>query len=151
MSPAFAPSWLKGAPMPHPRPDRALRRAVTDLARLHPEDLALILDALEPAEKARIDALIAGLGGRPAADDAAAPAAEAEPVWTYEGVSPWLRVRIDPNAPTRRKNAEFILMTDAARTALVAAAEPFRTAGVPSGPGRSLGSRIWGKLTGAIT
>jgi hypothetical protein len=127
--------------MPRLRPDRALKQAVTALARLHPDDLALILDALEPAEKARIDALIAGLGsGEP----------EAEPVWAYEGVSPWLRVRIDPSAKAGRASREFVLMTDEARSALVAAAAPFRTQRAPAGPGRSLMAHLWGKLTGAL-
>jgi hypothetical protein len=131
--------------MPRPRPDRILRRALTDLARLHPEDLAMILDALEPAERARIERLTAELGERPTA----AEAPEAEPVWTYEGVSPWLRVRIDPNAKAGRAHREFVLMTDAARTALVAAAEPCKARRTASGPGRSLASRIWEKLGGA--
>lgn len=125
--------------MKRPPPDRALRRAVADLARLHPDDLAVILDALEPAEKARIDALVADFAGRP----------DAEPVVTYEGVSPWLRVRIDPNAKGGRGKREFVLMTDAAREALVAAAEPFRAARPAAGPGRSLVGRIWEKLTGS--
>lgn len=124
--------------MPPRRPDRAVRRAVTELARLHPEDLALILDALGPEEKARIDALIAELGG------GTAPA----PVFTYEGVSPWLRARIDPDAKTGRARREFILMTPAAHAALVAAAEPFRTERTPPGPGRSLAGRIWERLAG---
>jgi hypothetical protein len=128
--------------MPRPRPDRALRRAVTALARLHPDDLSLILDALEPAEKARVDALIAQLGSPPPAK------AESEPVWTYEGVSPWLRVHIDPSARAGRANREFILMTDATRAALVTAAEPFRTQRAPAGPGRSLMTHLWEKLTG---
>ena len=128
--------------MRHPRPDRTLRRAVMELARLHRDDLALILAALEPAEKQRIDALIAEVANpRPAQ-------ADPEPVWAYEGVSPWLRVRIDPNAKAGRANREFVLMTEAARTALGAAAEPFRTQRVPTGPGRSLMTQIWGKLTG---
>lgn len=128
--------------MQRPRPDRAVRRAVTELARLHPDDLALILDALEPAEKARIDALLGELGNsRPAP-------VEPVPAWTYEGVSPWLRVRIDPGAKAGRASREFILMTDAARAALVSAALPFRTQGPPAGPGRSLIAHIWEKLTG---
>lgn len=132
--------------MPRRRPDRALRRAVADLARLHPDDLGMILDALEPAEKARIDALVAEFSARPAPRPAAEP--EAEPVWAYEGVSPWLRARIDPNAKAGRASREFILMTDEARAALVAAAEPFRTQRAASGPGRSLVSRIWEQLAG---
>lgn len=131
--------------MPRPQPDRVVRRAVMSLARLHPDDLALILDALEPSEKERIDALIAAFGGpRPSQT-------EPELVWTYEGVSPWLRVRIDPTAKAGRANREFILMTDVARAALISAAAPFRTQGVPTGPGRSLAAQVWEKLTGALS
>ena len=131
--------------MQRPRPDRAVRRAVMDLARLHPDDLALILDALEPAEREKIDALIAEFGNKRAAED------NPEPVWTYEGVSPWLRVRIDPSVKAGRASREFILMTDAACAALVTAAEPFRTQRAPSGPGRSLVTHLWEKLRGAWT
>jgi hypothetical protein len=102
----------------------------------------LILEALEPAEKARIDALIAGL-------DAPLPSAEeAPPVWTYEGVSPWLRARIEPGANDKRGSREFILVTDAAHAALVEATAPFRTARAASGAGHSLAGRIWGRLAG---
>lgn len=131
--------------MRRPPPDRALRRAVTELARLHPDDLSLILDALEPAEKARIDALIAELAGPGPGQTGGEP----EPVWTYEGVSPWLRVRIDPNAKAGRASREFVLLTDAARAALVDAAAPFRTQRRPAGPGRSLMTQMWEKLRGA--
>ena len=132
--------------MPRPRPDRALRRAVTALARLHPEDLALVLDALEPVEKARIDALIAGFDGR--CDPDAWPEAAAETVWTYEGVSPWLRARIEPAGNFERGSRQFVLMTDAAHAALLAAAAPFRTARTAGGPGQSLVSQIWRRLSG---
>lgn len=132
--------------MRHPAPDRDLSRAVTTLAGLHPDDLALILDALEPRERALIDVLI-GTSGRTDGQTVG----EAEPVWSYEGVSPWLRVRIDPGAQKRGEKPEFILMTDAARAALVAAAAPFRTAAATPGPGPSLMGRIWGRLKGSTT
>lgn len=128
--------------MLRPRPDQELRKAVGDLARLHPDDLALILDALEPLERERIDALITEFASPVPAQT------EPEPVWTYGGVSPWLRVRIDPNVKAGRASREFILMTDATKAALVAAAEPFRTRRTPSEPGRSLVTQIWDKLTG---
>jgi hypothetical protein len=128
--------------MQRQRPERALRRAVTELARLHPDDLALVLDALEPAEKARIDTLIAGLGAP------SPPAAEAEPVWTYEGVSPWLRVRIEPATKPGRASREFVVMTEATHAALMIAAAPFRTERPASGPGQSLMSQLWRRLSG---
>lgn len=130
--------------MPRPAPERKLRRAVTALARLHPDDLALVLEALEPDERARIDALVAGLG------QPEVPAgSEAEPVWSYKGVSPWLRARIDPDTKEGRANRDFILMTDEARAALVAAAAPFRTPAGTAGPGRSLLGQLWAMLGGA--
>lgn len=132
--------------MPRQAPDRALRRAATNLARLHPEDLAMILDSLSPHERARIDALIAGLGDKP--EPPAETAAPPPPAWTYEGVSPWLRTRLDPEAHTGRAGREFFLMTDAGRDALGAAALPFRTSVTPMGSGRSLLGRIWARLAG---
>lgn len=129
------------------QPDRPLRRAVMELARLHPEDLAMILDALEPPERARIDVLIGELGGGSATHGVPVPAPDAEPVWTWQGVSPWLRVRIDPDARTGRSNPEFVLITDAARAALVAAAEPFRVSPDEAGQGRSLMGIIRDRLS----
>jgi hypothetical protein len=109
--------------MSRPRAERALRRAVAGLARLHPDDVAAILAALDPAERARVDALVGSFAGR-------APAAEpdeAQPEWAYESVSPWLLARIDPDDRRSFKaGREFILITDASREALRAAAEPFR-------------------------
>lgn len=136
--------------MSRPRHDRALRRAVTDLARLHPEDLAMILDALEPGEKARIDALIDEFAGKQATPAGTMLQPHAELIWTYQGVSPWLRARIDPNARTGRRSREFILMTDAGHAALIAAAEPFRTSREQAGPGRSLVGLIRDRLGGLL-
>jgi hypothetical protein len=130
------------------RPDRALRRAVADLARLHPDDAGAVLGALDPDEKARIDALIAEFHGRP---PAAEPAPEAEPVWAYQGASPWLLLRIDPNARVGRAGREFVLMTDAARDALREAAEPFRTEAARTAHNHSLLDRLFQKLAGART
>jgi hypothetical protein len=134
--------------MRRPRPDRALKRAVADLARLHPDDAEAVLGALDPDEKARVDALIADHEGRPPAP---APQAqpEAAPVWTYDGVSPWLLLRIDPNARVGRAGREFVLMTDAARDALREAAEPFRAEAAGAGRGQSLLDRLFQKLAGA--
>jgi hypothetical protein len=128
------------------RPDRALRRAVADLARLHPDDAAAVLGALDLDEKAKVDALIADFQGRPLA---VAPAPEAEPVWAYEGVSPWLLLRIDPDARVGRAGREFVLMTDAARDALRRAAEPSRTERTGGAHGHSLLDRLFQRLAGA--
>jgi hypothetical protein len=107
------------------RSDRALQRAVAGLARLHPGDVEAILGALDPREKARIDRLVAGFSGAPGAEDEPAP----EPIWTYEGVSPWLLDRIDPDARVGRPGGDFVLVTAASAEALRVAAAPFRTEG----------------------
>lgn len=125
------------------RPDRALRRAVADLARLHPDDAGAVLGALDPDDRARIDALVAEFHGRPVP---AEPAVEAEPVWVYEGASPWLLLRIDPNAKVGRAGREFVLMTDAARDALHEAAAPFRTEAAGTARSRSLLDRLLQRL-----
>lgn len=132
------------------RPERALRRAVTGLARLHPDDVEAILATLEPGERARVDALVAGLAGRaPAAE--AAPA-QAEPEWVYESVSPWLLTRIDPDDKRAgRASRDFVLMTEAGREALRSAAEPFRKPAAASAGrnARSLLDQAWRALTRA--
>ena len=128
------------------RSDRALKRAVGDLARLHPDDVEAILGALEPHEKARIDRLVAGFSGTAAA---AAGEPEQEPVWTYDGVSPWLLDRIDPDARSSRAGRDFVLMTPASGEALRAAAAPFRTqSGSQSGRGATLVARAMAFLAG---
>lgn len=126
--------------MPRRRSDRALRRAVTGLARLHPDDVAAILAALDPAEKARVDALMAGFAGAPVTPEQA-PAA---PVFAYEGVSPWLLGRIDPDAaPAPGKGRDFVVMTEAAGEALREAAAPFRVA-IQANRGGTLLGRLFG-------
>ena len=132
--------------MPRRRPDRALRRAVTGLGRLHPDDVEAILGALEPGDRARVDAIAAGFAGRsPPAEPAPEPE---EPEWAYESVSPWLLARLDPD--DRRAGRDFVLMTDAAREALRAAAEPFRKQAFAPGGGkaRSLIDQAWRLVAG---
>jgi hypothetical protein len=102
------------------RHERHLKRAVADLARLHPDDVTAILGALDADEKALVEQLVAGLAGGP-------PPPE-EPAWTYDGVSPWLLDRIDSEAKAgARPGRDFVLMTPASAEALRAAAAPFRT------------------------
>ena len=115
------------------------------LARLHPADVEAILGALDPAEKARVDALAAGFAGGAAAEDPA----EAEPLWAYESVSPWLLARIDPDDRRNgRAGREFMLITDASREALRAAAEPFRKQVKPAARnGAALLDRVWRLFT----
>jgi hypothetical protein len=128
------------------RSDRALKRAVADLARLHPDDVEAILGALDPREKARVDRLVAGFSG---------PAPESvppeDPVWVYEGVSPWLLDRIDPDAKTgARPSRDFVLMTPASGEALRAAAAPFRSrSGGRDKRGATLVGRAIALLVGA--
>lgn len=128
-------------------PERTLRRAVAGLSRFHPEDLAMILDALEPGERAEIDRLLAELSGRPIPRQA--DEADPEPAWTYQGVSPWLRARMDLDGEPAKAGADFFLVTEAARSALLAAAQPFKVARSGCGEGGSLVGRLWGKLSGA--
>jgi hypothetical protein len=44
--------------MPHPIPDRALRRVIADLAALAPEDAGAILVTLEPVQREKIESLL---------------------------------------------------------------------------------------------
>jgi hypothetical protein len=128
-------------PMSRRQPDRALRGAVAGLARLHPDDVEAILGALDPAEKARVDVLVAGLAGRVATENPP----EAQPEWVYESVSPWLLTRIDPDdRRSARAGREFMLITDASREALRAAAEPFRKQVTPAARnGMALLDQVW--------
>ena len=127
--------------MPRPPAERALRRAVAGLARLHPDDVAAILGALDGPERARVDALVANFAGQ--APVAAVP--EPEPEWAYESVSPWLLARIDPESRRGGKaGREFVLITDASREALRAAAEPFRKQVTPAArKGMPLLDQVW--------
>src|SRR5687768_10406850 len=100
-----------------PRPDRALKRAVADLARLHPDDVEAILGALDADERSRLDRIVAGSPETREPERAAE-----EPAWIYEGISPWLRDRLEPEG----KGGTFALVTPASVQALRAAAEPFR-------------------------
>jgi hypothetical protein len=122
--------------MPRHNPERALRRLVADLSRLHPGDAEAILAALDADERARLDRLVAG-GPEPTG---------AEPAWRYEGVSPWLLDRIEPEAGGRGR--DFVLMTPATIEALKAAAEPFRTQ-AGEARGTPLIDRFLGWLAGA--
>jgi|GEM_PF-3524197 len=136
--------------MPRRRSDRALRRAVSRLGRLHPDDVDAILGELDAGERARIDAMIAGFAGRPPPAEPA-PAAAEEPAWVYESVSPWLLARIDPDdRRADRPRPEFVLMTETASAALRGAAEPFRRPANPAGGGkaRSLLDQAWRLLAG---
>lgn len=128
--------------MPRPDPERALRRLVADLSRLHPDDSEAILATLAPDERARLDRLIAGVP----------EAAEPAPVWRYEGVSPWLLDRIEPDMrEPGRRGRDFVLMTPAATEALRNAAEPFRTqdGAARDARGAPLVGRLLGWLSGA--
>lgn len=132
------------------RPDRALLRAAAGLARLHPDDVEAILAALTSDERARLEALGASRAGQVPTEQPA----EAEPEWTYESVSPWLLARIDPDDRRSGKaGREFVLMTDASRDALRAAAEPFRKQVGPAGrrSGAALLDQVWSLFRGART
>jgi hypothetical protein len=129
-------------PMSRRPSDRALRRAVAGLARLHPDDAEAILAALDPAEKARVDALVSDFAGHGAAENPPEP----QPEWAYESVSPWLLARIDPDDRRRSRQAgrEFVLITDTSREALREAAAPFRRQVNPaSRNGMALLDQLW--------
>ena len=115
------------------------------LARLHPDDVDAILGALDPAEKARVDALLSGFAGRAAAENPS----ETQPLWAYESVSPWLLARIDPeDRRSGRAGREFVLITDASRKALREAAEPFRKQVTPAARnGMALLDQVWRLFT----
>jgi hypothetical protein len=48
--------------MPHPIPERALRRTIADLAAMNPEDAGAILAALEPAQRGTVEKLLSEYG-----------------------------------------------------------------------------------------
>ena len=118
------------------RPDRRLRRAIAGLARLHADDVESILGALEPRERARVDALLDAAAGRGAESD--------EHGRDYKSVSPWLLARMDPAGRGRARERDQAAMTEAAREALKAAAEPFRAqSGLAGRRGRTLAGQTW--------
>lgn len=123
------------------RPDRLLRGAIAGLARLHADDVESILGALEPPERAKVDALLDAAAGRGAESD--------EQGRDYKSVSPWLLARMDPPGRGGERERDQAAMTDAAREALKAAAEPFRAQ--PGGAGRrgrTLAEQAWRIFTG---
>jgi hypothetical protein len=122
--------------MPHPGPDRALRRAVAELARLHRKDVEAILAELEAADRAALETLLGAYRGRSTPRPLREAGEDSRPA--YEGVSPWLLSRlVGKDAPS---------LTPAARDALRAAAEPFRAApptAAPTAAAPSLLGRAW--------
>jgi len=133
-------------PMSRRGAERALRRAVAGLARLHPDDVGAILGALDSAERARVDALVVGFEGR----GVGPVPVEAPPEWVYESVSPWLLARIDPDDRRSGKaGREFVLVTETSREALRAAAEPFRKQVMPTArKGVALLDQVWRLFAG---
>jgi len=104
-------------------PDLALRRMVADLAGLGAADVEAILAGLEPAQQARVRAMLADLRG----EARAVPARDTAPdeVWS-PSLAGWLRERLD--AASADEDGELSLrpprpaMTPAASAALSRAA-----------------------------
>ena len=93
-----------------PSPDRVLRRLVTDLAGLHPEDLAGVLDGLDGDARAKVEALLREFAG-PAPPTPQAepipPVIEAPPTVAYDvmTMSPWLAGLLRENSTARNAMA----------------------------------------------
>lgn len=82
--------------MPSPRPDRALRRLVADLANARGDDIAAVLAKLDAQQRRTIETLLAEYRGavvsvpvQPTAPAPPRPEADA-----FDGVSSWLAARV---------------------------------------------------------
>lgn len=92
-----------------PRPsDRALRKLVADLADRPKADIRAVLADLGPAERGRVERLMAEFRGEPVGSSSRATPAAA--VANVEGLSPWLAARL-------RTAADGVLTTDFVMTA----------------------------------
>ena len=80
-------------------PDRALRRLVADIATASDDDILLILESLGPRDRARVEVLLAELGGDVEAPSSLLERADLK-IWS-EGLSPALLERLvgKPAAP----------------------------------------------------
>jgi hypothetical protein len=114
--------------MRSPADERTLRRLVTRLAAAAPDDVGLILDALDPAQRDTVEGLLAAYG-QPAFETAAPRAADppAPPpppdLSHLQGLSPWLAERVAAAAPgAPRGEGRAFRMTPAALAALAASA-----------------------------
>jgi hypothetical protein len=86
--------------MPAPDHETRLRRLVTQLAQISPEDLALVLDELTTEQRSRAEALLsayaqAGSLAQPVRDDAVLSQGR------QLGLSPWLLDRLEDAAGNR--------------------------------------------------
>ena len=78
--------------------DRALRRAVAKLAQAHPEDVGLVLGALEPDRRIQVEALLEAYRA-PVVLAVDSPAAKPEPARDLSaGCGSWLAERISQAA-----------------------------------------------------
>lgn len=141
--------------MPSPASDRNLRRVVAKLAAADPEDVDLVLEALDDDQRREVRQLLDAYGAGPlaltstaSAPQAIAPSPEAAPDLSHlAGLSPWLAERM-----TGKGSAWDGRMTAAARAALTDATramppvEPAPDEPLLSRTGRSgsKASRLWG-------
>jgi hypothetical protein len=96
-----------------PSPDRALRRMVMDLAGLHADDAKAVLDALDPAQRKKVEAFLQEFSPFVIGE---APVA-AQPEIDRKRIARWLAARLEAHPGAR--------MTEAARAALRAEAVRF--------------------------
>lgn len=142
-----------------PRPaDRALRKMVAELAVMRSEDVEAILADLGAEQRARVNGLLAeyrGIAPKPAARATKPGLAPAPGLDAIDGLSDWLAVRIRAAANHADSLAWPALgmagfaMTDAGRTALLAAADKARAA-FPARPATPRPADSAGSLAGFL-
>lgn len=115
--------------------ERALRRAVADLARLDQQDITEVLALLTPDRRRRVAALLSAFMGAPVTADT--------PAQGLEAVSPTLAARAAHDVEASRPLTETARATLRACIAEAAAQAPLRTPTSPAAPGPGLpGGRL---------
>ncbi|MDR3508517.1 MAG: hypothetical protein P4L64_11515 [Caulobacteraceae bacterium] len=115
--------------MPAPQSERALRRLVAELAGLEPQDVEGVLAELDPVPRRAVHNLLQAYLGVPAT----APSNAASDTPDLEGLSPWLRERVERALGDTAGSPADLGMTPTAAAALVEASRllPRRSAGAP--------------------
>ena len=111
--------------MPHPVPEQALRRLVSDLANLHADDIVAILGSLDAPQREAVEALL-----REHADYFEPPAGPAPPGFDAARFSPWLVQRLGAASGTMTDEARAALREAAARLYPASSATPTARAGL---------------------
>jgi hypothetical protein len=96
--------------MPRPKPERALRRLVSNLATLHGDDIAAILGELDARQRRVVESLLHE-HAEYLADPVSAPEGQQDN-FDAAALSPWLAQRLQARAGTA------FAMTERARLAL---------------------------------